>query len=239
MPDDIRLLADNILNDPETVQIGQIAPAHTVSHSLYPVPGELKKKFFFALLDGTASGRVLVFTRTKHRARSLALALEKRGMKVSALQGNMTQNRRQAAINGFRNGKYDILVATDIAARGIDVSEVTHVINYDMPDTVDAYTHRIGRTGRALRSGDAFTIAVQENGPMLKDIERTLGSRIQRRSLPGFDYGVFVPEDQFPQTAPRQKKKPSHQNVYRKRNTPVRGASGTRRTGRRPQVSPR
>ena len=239
MPDDIRLLADDILDHPETVQIGQIAPAHTVSHAIYPVTEDLKKQFFFALLDGTASGRVLVFTRTKHRAKSLAQALEKRGLRVAALQGNLSQNRRQDAINGFRGEKYDILVATDIAARGIDVSEVTHVINYDMPDTVDAYTHRIGRTGRALRTGDAFTIAVPEDGEMLRDIEKTLGSRIQRRSLPGFDYGSFVPEQQFQQAPQRHGMKPPRRYGAGSEKQSSPGSQNRYRTGRRPVISPR
>ena len=147
MPADIRSLADEILNNPLTVQVDILAPAKTVSHALYPVTDGLKKNLLFTMLQRTATGRVLIFTRTKRRARFLAQDLDKRGYRVSALQGNMAQNRRQAAINGFRDGKYDILVATDIAARGIDVTEISHVINYDMPDTVDAYTHRIGRTG--------------------------------------------------------------------------------------------
>ncbi len=200
MPDDIRRLADEILHNPQTVQIGNIMPATTVSHALYPVPGELKKEFFFSLIDNTASARILTFTRTKHRARSLALALHKRGFRASALQGNMSQNQRQNAINGFKDGKYDILIATDIASRGIDITDITHVINYDMPETVDAYTHRIGRTGRALKSGSALTIAVKEDAPMLKDIERKLGEPIERLRLPGFDYGRFVPEEQFADT---------------------------------------
>ena len=108
----------------------------------------------------------------------------------------MTQNRRQEAINGFRDGKYDILVATDIAARGIDVSEISHVINFDMPDTVDAYTHRIGRTGRARQTGEAFTFAAQADEPMVREIEHVLGARIERRRLPDFDYGGFAPESQ-------------------------------------------
>jgi len=194
MPADIRSLADTILRNPVTVQIGKIAPVHTVTHAIYPVSNDLKKELFFALLDRTATGRVLVFTRTKHRAKSLAIALEKRGSRVAALQGNLSQNRRQEAITGFRNGKYDILVATDIAARGIDVSEVTHVINFDMPDTADAYTHRIGRTGRAERSGDAFTIVVPEDKAVLREIEKVLGAPIERRQVPDFNYGAFVPE---------------------------------------------
>ena len=197
MPREIRELADTILENPQTVQIGLIAPAETVSHALYPVPGDLKRSLLFALLDQTATGRVLIFTRTKHRAKSLATQLQKRNHRVAALQGNMSQNRRQDSINGFRSGKYDMLVATDIAARGIDVSEVTHVINFDMPDTVDAYTHRIGRTGRALLSGDAFTLAVSEDEPILRGIEKVLGAPIERRSLAEFDYGTFIPEKQF------------------------------------------
>jgi len=163
MPPDIRGLADSILTDPTTVQVDVIAPAKTVSHALYPVPETLKVKLLHALLEQTATSRVLVFTRTKHRAKRLALDLDKHGYRVAALQGNLSQNRRQEAMDGFRGGKYDILVATDIAARGIDVSQISHVINYDMTDTVDAYTHRIGRTGRATATGEAVTFAVQDD----------------------------------------------------------------------------
>jgi ATP-dependent RNA helicase RhlE len=194
MPQDIRRLADQILKDPTTVQVGMIAPAKTVSHALYPVSKGLKKKLLFATLQQTATGRVLVFTRTKRRARFLARDLEALDYRVSALQGNMTQNRRQQAINGFRDGRYDILVATDIAARGIDVSDISHVINFDMPDTVDAYTHRIGRTGRVHKAGEAFTFVLHEDEPMVRQIERVLGTQIERRRLPGFDYGGFAPE---------------------------------------------
>ncbi len=197
MPRDIRALADRILKDPATVQIGAIAPVETVSHALYPVPNALKKGLLAAMLKRTATGRVLVFTRTKHRARNLAPYLKKQGHRAAALQGDMTQNQRQNAINGFRNGKYDILVATDIAARGIDVTNISHVINYDMPDTVDAYTHRIGRTGRAERTGEAFTLATYADALMVRDIEKVLGEKIERRRLDGFEYGGFTPESQF------------------------------------------
>jgi ATP-dependent RNA helicase RhlE len=197
MPPDIRTLADQILNDPVTVQVDMIAPAKTVSHALYPVPDQLKTELLLAMLHQTPTGRVLIFTRTKYRARNLALKLQKVGYRVAALQGNMTQNRRQQAIDGFRHGKFDILVATDIAARGIDVSEISHVINFDMPDTVDAYTHRIGRTGRAHHNGEAFTLAVRDNELLVRDLEKVLGAPIERRRLPGFDYGSFVPEGEF------------------------------------------
>jgi len=197
MPPDIRALADRILTNPATVQIGMIAPVETVSHALYPVPSTLKKGLLAAMLKRTATGRVLIFTRTKHRARSLAPYLKKQGHRAAALQGDMTQNQRQNAINGFRSGKYDILVATDIAARGIDVTNISHVINYDMPDTVDAYTHRIGRTGRAERTGEAFTLATYADALMVRDIEKLLGEKLERRRLDGFEYGEFDPEQQF------------------------------------------
>lgn len=197
MPNDIRTLADTILKNPITVQVDIIAPAKTVSHALYPVPEGLKKRLLFAMLAQTATGRVLIFTRTKRRARFLAQDLEKEGYRVTALQGNMAQNRRQQSMDGFREGKFDIMVATDIAARGIDVEEISHVINFDMPDTVDAYTHRIGRTGRADQTGDAFTFATDTDAIMIRDIEKVLKMQIERRSLENFDYNGFVPEQQF------------------------------------------
>jgi ATP-dependent RNA helicase RhlE len=188
MPDDIRQLADNILHDPVTVQIGMIAPTKTVSHALYPVPQNLKAALVTSLLRELKTERVLIFTRTKYRARSLARKLEKQGFRTTALQGNMSQNQRLASLGGFRSGKFDILVATDIAARGIDVSEISHVINFDMPDTVDAYIHRIGRTGRAQTTGKAFTFCTPEDGAMIRDIEKVLGHKIEREELEGFDY---------------------------------------------------
>jgi ATP-dependent RNA helicase RhlE len=182
MPADIRKLAEQILKNPVTLQVDAAAPAKTVSHAIYPVAPPHKKRLLLGMLSDTATGRVLIFTRTKHRAKNLAGDLSKRGYRVSALQGNMAQNQRQRAISGFRDGKYDILVATDIAARGIDVSEISHVINFDMPDTVDAYTHRIGRTGRAHATGEAFTFVSREDEAMVRQIENVLGKRIERRS---------------------------------------------------------
>jgi ATP-dependent RNA helicase RhlE len=191
MPRDARELANTILRSPVTVQIGRSAPVKTVSHALYPVHHRLKKKLLLDLLEQTATGRVLIFTRTKYRARNLARDLGRKGFRVAALQGNMSQNQRQRAMDGFRQGKFDLLVATDIAARGIDVTEITHVINFDMPDTVDAYTHRIGRTGRAQEKGEAFTFITPDDTPMVRSIEQLLGYRINRRELHGFDYGEF------------------------------------------------
>jgi ATP-dependent RNA helicase RhlE len=198
MPEDIRELAGSILRNPVTVQVGVIAPAQTVSHALYPVSQGLKKELLLATLAQTATGRVLVFTRTKYRARNLARDLERKRYRVAALQGNMSQNKRQEAIDGFREGKYDILVATDIAARGIDVSDISHVINFDMPDTVDAYTHRIGRTGRVHKAGEAFTFVAEGDEALVREIEKVLGKRIERRRLPGFGYGRPAQASQSP-----------------------------------------
>jgi len=212
MPNDIRTLAGSILHDPATVQVDPIAPAKTVSHALYPIPEARKTDLLLALLRRTSTGRVLVFTRTKHRARHLALVLSKAGHRAAALQGNMSQAQRQAALDGFRGSRYDVLVATDVAARGIDVTGITHVINFDVPNTVDAYTHRIGRTGRASEVGEAFTLAATADGLMIRDIERAVGARIERRRLSDFDYEGFDPEGQFaakPQVLPPSFRRPA------------------------------
>lgn len=227
MPNEIRELADGILRNPATVQIGMNAPVKTVSHTLYPVPQQDKATLITTLLRDLATGRVLIFTRTKHRARSLASKLDKAGFRTSALQGNMSQNQRQSAMNGFRNGKYDIMVATDIASRGIDVSEISHVINFDMPDTVDAYIHRIGRTGRAEETGEAFTFCSPEDEPMIRDIEKVLGSRIERKRLEGFVYGKSTVEQtpSAPRPAVRRQSPSAKNSAYRgnhRTRTPLR-----------------
>jgi ATP-dependent RNA helicase RhlE len=196
MPSDVRRLAAEVLTRPVTVEIGESAPANTVAHAIYPVEAHQKTAFLLALLRETDTGSVLVFTRTKHRAKRLGEQLLRSGHKAASLQGNLSQNQRQAALNGFRDGRFRILVATDIAARGIDVSRISHVINYDMPDTTDAYTHRIGRTGRASRTGDAYTLVSREDAGMVRDIERVLGAPIERRRLEAFDYSAPAPAPQ-------------------------------------------
>ncbi|CAF0720592.1 unnamed protein product [Didymodactylos carnosus] len=157
MPDDIRKLAHEILKNPITVQAIPTGLTSTIAHSLYPITHSLKELLLFRLLKDTATESVIIFTKMKHSARQLSKDLENQGYKSVSLQGNLSQGKRKAAMEGFKKGVYQIMVATDIAARGIDVSQISHVINYDMPDTPEAYTHRIGRTGRAGKSGDAFT----------------------------------------------------------------------------------
>ncbi len=194
MPTEIRRLASDILTAPETVQVDTVAPATTVSHALYPVAQHRKTELLLELLQHSDTGSVLVFTRTKHRAKNLDAKLCKSGFKAASLQGNLSQGQRQAALDGFRSGRFQILVATDIAARGIDVSQVSHVINYDIPATTEAYIHRIGRTGRAARSGDAYTLVGSEDQGMVRAIEKVLGRAIERRTLTGFDYALPASE---------------------------------------------
>ena len=233
MPDEIRQLADGILHHPVTVQIGVIAPPESISHALYPVSSGLKKTLLLAMLKRRGGGRALIFTRTKHRARSLARDLDKHGYRVEALQGNMTQNRRQGAIDGFRGNKYDILVATDVASRGIDVVGIAHVINYDVPDTADAYTHRVGRTGRVDRTGEAFTLAQPEDEPIVRQIERLLGRPFQRRRLAEFDYGGFNPESVPKNGNGKAAPRPSNGHERRRASPAPRRTSSVRRRTRR------
>ena len=193
MPDDVRDMAERILRNPVTVKVGDAVPISTVSHAIYPVDQHLKTSLLMKILDCTDMASVLVFTRTKDRATRLAKQMKKSGFLVTSLQGDLPQNKRQEALNGFRSGKYQVLVATDIAARGIDVSQISHVINYDMPDTVDAYTHRIGRTGRATRNGDAFTFVTRPDRAFVWTIENVLGEKLERRILANFDYTIPAP----------------------------------------------
>lgn len=134
------------------------------------------------LLKDESMATTLVFTRTKYKAKNLAQKLAQSGFKATSLQGNLSQNKRQQALDGFKNGAFNVLVATDIAARGIDVTGISHVVNYDMPDTTEAYIHRTGRTGRATRSGEALTFATAEDGRMVKAIERVLDGTMSRQT---------------------------------------------------------
>jgi ATP-dependent RNA helicase RhlE len=217
MPAEIRRLASDVLDHPVTVQIGATAPADTVSHALYPVEHHRKTAMLVELLRHTDTKSVLVFTRTKHRAKSLGEKLGKTGFKATSLQGNLSQNRRQAALDGFRNGTFQILVATDVAARGIDVTRVSHVINYDIPDTADAYIHRIGRTGRATRNGDAFTLVTGNDKAMVRAIEQMLGSRMEHRTVEGFNYSVPAPRNHIGVARPTNQRGPRHKPFMGKR----------------------
>jgi superfamily II DNA/RNA helicase len=190
MPEEIRKLTREYLSDPVEVRAETTECKASISHAFYPVPGHLKAGLLEELLRSTDHETMLVFTRTKHRAKSLARKLEGKGWAATFLQGNMSQNRRQEAMTGLRTGKYTIMVATDIASRGIDCDRITHVINYDMPDTTESYTHRIGRTGRAQRTGEALSLITREDDEQVRAIERKFGGGIERRTLEGFDYAA-------------------------------------------------
>jgi ATP-dependent RNA helicase RhlE len=183
MPADVRKLTNDFLHHPVVIELDASRPVETVSHAMYPVEQTQKVELLLAILRKSGSGQVLIFTRTKHRAKKLSMQLIQAGLPATSLQGNLSQNKRQEAMDLFRSGKAKILVATDIAARGIDVTQISHVINFDMPDTADAYTHRIGRTGRMARLGTALSLATQEDLPMVRTIERLLGRTMERRKL--------------------------------------------------------
>jgi ATP-dependent RNA helicase RhlE len=197
MPGNIRRLVQEILHDPVTVQIGYTAPAATVSHALYPVKQHLKTALLRELLRSIKTESVLVFTRTKRRTERVAQQLARAGFRATSLQGDMPQYQRQYALDGFRKGSVKILVATDIAARGIDVLDISHVVNYDMPDSTDAYTHRIGRTGRIGKTGEAFTFVTGEDKATIQALERLLKKPLERRTLHGFDYSVPAPTRKY------------------------------------------
>jgi len=204
MPDNIKRLTREILHDPVTVQIDHTLPAKTVSHVLYPVQPHLKTNLLEEVLYQTETNSVLVFTRTKHRAERVAQQLSKMGYRVASLQGNLSQTRRQAALTAFRKGTVKILVATDIAARGIDVLSISHVINYDMPDTTDDYIHRIGRTGRVNKYGKALTFVTKADASRIRALEQLLKSPLKRSVIEGFDYDKPSPNKE--QRPPRFRK---------------------------------
>lgn len=177
-----RLIKD-ALRQPRRVAVDAEAPADTVAHTLYPVAQHMKNNLLLQLIKKTVAQSILVFTRTKHRADRVSEIINRAGHPAAALHANKSQGQRQHALEQFRSGRLSILVATDIAARGLDIASISHVINYDMPDSATTYIHRIGRTGRASRTGDALTLATWEDAEVVKDIERLLGAPIRREAL--------------------------------------------------------
>ena len=192
-PAEVEQLAAHSLTEPQKIAMGISKPAITVAHALYPVPAHLKSGLLLEILKKTDTDSVLIFTRTKHRADKVARQIAHAGHKVTSLHSNRTQGQRQQALSGFKSGHFPIMVATDIAARGLDIESISHVINFDMPDTADAYIHRIGRTGRALRTGDAFTLVTPEDTDIVRALERIMGGPIKRETIEGFDYSPPAP----------------------------------------------
>jgi ATP-dependent RNA helicase RhlE len=185
MPKEIRGLADGLLVRPHVVDVNHSRPVSTIEHALYPVDSGRKLELLRHVMQEDGFASAIVFTRTKYRARRIARQLANSGHSAVALQGNMSQGQRDRAMRGFRERQFKILVATDIAARGIDVENVSHVVNFDMPGTVDAYTHRIGRTGRSEREGKGYTFVTTDDVALVRAVERRIGKRIPRRTVDG------------------------------------------------------
>jgi ATP-dependent RNA helicase RhlE len=191
MPGPIRTLAEEMLRSPATINLERTAtPAVGITQAVYPVAQELKSSLFLALLERGEIREALVFTRTKHRANRLAEFLVKRGISAERIHGNRSQTQRTAALAGFKSGKHRVLVATDIAARGIDVEALGHVVNFDVPLAPEDYIHRVGRTGRAEATGDAYTFAAPDEENELRAIERAIKKQLPRVIVPGFDYNA-------------------------------------------------
>ena len=189
LPPEIASLADWALNNPASVKIGmQSKPAETISHAFYPVVGSQKFDLFKELMRRTDFHSVLVFTRTRMGADRIARRLQADNHTVGVMHSDRSQRERVEALQGFKSGKFEVLVATDIAARGLDIAGVSHVINYDVPENAEDYVHRIGRTGRALSTGDAFTLVTEDDVRNARSIERFIGAEIERKQIEDFDY---------------------------------------------------
>ena len=189
MPKEIAVLSKEMLHDPVMLNVErQSAPAVGITQAIYPVSRELKGLLFFELLKRNEMQDALVFCRTKHRANRLWEFLTKRGIPAARIHANRSQPQRLEALAGFKSGKYRVLVATDIAARGIDVTALGHVVNFDVPAAPDDYIHRVGRTARAETTGHAFTFVAPDEEDELRRIERAVGKRLPRVTLPDFDY---------------------------------------------------
>lgn len=193
MPPEVEALARKYLRKPLVVQVGRRSQtADTVTHAVYPVPRERKSELLARLLKDDQLDSVLVFTRTKHGADRVVRHLERAGIQATAMHADKTQPQRAKALADFRSGKVRVLVATDIAQRGLDISGITHVVNYDVPQQAEDYVHRIGRTGRAAKEGDAFTFMSPDEIAMVRLIEHVIGQPIPRISVPGFDFGTVA-----------------------------------------------
>ncbi len=209
MPPPIAQLSKEMLKAPvATINIERrSAPAVGITHAVYPVPQHLKPALLLHLLKGPDMHDALVFTRTKHRANRLAKFLGDSGIKVERIHGNRSQSQRTEALAGFKSGKYRVLVATDIAARGIDVTALGHVVNFDVPHVAEDYIHRVGRTARAETTGSAFTLVSQEEEGDLRGIEKAIASRLPRVTLPDFDYNAR-PQQNLDHRPPRPARDP-------------------------------
>ena len=220
VPPEIQAIASFALRNPTKIEINASrSPNESVNHAVYKVSFGQKFDLLVALMQRTDFDSILIFSRTKHGADKIARRLKKANHSVAVLHSNRSQNQRIEALEGFKSGKYEVMVATDIAARGIDVAGVSHVINYDVPEKPEDYVHRIGRTGRAQAVGDAFTLVTPETEKNIRDIERFIGSKIATLKLEGFYYG---PYEARPERPPEQRESRSRSTSH---------GEGARKTG--------
>jgi len=209
IPPAIETLITWAMKDPEAIEIGmRRSPAETVKHVIYPVAEKQKNDLLFELLSRVNYDSVIIFCRTKHGADRIGSALKRLNHSVAILHSNRTQSDREKSLRGFRDGRFEVLVATDIASRGLDITNVSHVVNYDVPQHPEDYVHRIGRTGRAEASGDAFTLMVAEDVQHVDAIERFIGAKIEREKLEGFEYRytTILDEKRFTGVSVRDRK---------------------------------
>jgi len=215
MPPEIERLSREILKEPLSIDVGRRPQAAAgITAAVYPVAQNRKTSLLTLLLRSPNMNSVLVFTRTKHRAERLGEQLQSRGFSVAIIHGNRSQGQREQALESFKAGSAMVMVATDIAARGLDIQDISHVINYDVPNTAEDYVHRIGRTGRAQAVGDAFTLVAYEEEAAMSEIEKSLGQTLPRVIRPDFDYGTYVP---LPPPPPQAAVTPPAQGMHSNR----------------------
>ena len=193
IPPQISALARQFQRDPVRIEVDLDQPPETIQQALYPVPRHLKMQLLVAMLQQTEAERLLVFTKTKREADNVAQQLGQAQLDVACIHGDHRQKERLAALEGFRSGRHRVLVATNVAARGLDVEGISHVINFNVPEHADEYVHRVGRTARAEADGDAITLVTPDEEPLVYRIEYRLGRKLERETVPGFDYDVPAP----------------------------------------------
>jgi len=228
MSSDVLRVIGSTLTDPEHVNVAPAAtPVDAVTQHVYPVGGQQKADLLVQLINDNDLARVLVFTRTKHRADRVARVLERSGIRGAAIHGDRSQAQRQKALDGFKQGRYRVLVATDVVARGIDIDGISHVVNYDLPNSPEDYVHRIGRTARAGATGTAVSLLAPEEHETLREIERKIGTVLECSDLEGFDYS----HDRLVPSATRDAVATKPRTVYSGGVMSRRGGRG--RSGRR------